>query len=331
MLLVEAAGARTRRSAAGSDRPRRGSTKIGAGGPCARLNTASKLLGAFRLLDGEHRQVLGHRVAEDRAEHAGVVAAAVAGANHRLLVDLVGGAEPGRPVDLVLDVAGQVDVAHAAHPDLAGVDVQPAAVARLVDRLRVVDVGAQAVVEGQLRGGAPGVLDVVEVPPLALPRVRARADEALEEGHVAQEEGGEAEPAAVRAARPVVAEAELARPVGVARDAQVVGAADVDAELHGVVAEHLREVRDDLPLLLVLGQRAVAAIDLEARSKLDVTRSAGVVASQEYRRQPGGEGVVEVQAGDPGVGRAASCRSRTAARPPCTGTSRSGSRGWSSS
>jgi len=70
-----------------------------------------------------------------------------------------------------------------------------------------------------------------------------------------------------------------------------------------MVAEELREVRDDLPLLLVLGQRAIAAIDLQARSKLDVPRCAGVVASYEYRRQTGAE-FVEVEARDPSVGRA---------------------------
>ena len=93
--------------------------KTGAGGPWARLNTLSKLFGGFSSWNDEHGQVLGHGVAEGGAEHADVVAAAVARAEHRLGVDLVGGAQARRPVDLVLDVAGEVDVADAADPDLS--------------------------------------------------------------------------------------------------------------------------------------------------------------------------------------------------------------------
>src|SRR6185503_14726586 len=107
----------------------------------------------------------------------------------------------GGPVDVVLDVAGEVHVADAADAQLTGVDVQPAAVARFVDGLRVDDVRAQAVVDGQLRAGAPRVLHVVELPPLALPRVRVRAHVPPQAGHVAEQEGGDADAAAARSGR----------------------------------------------------------------------------------------------------------------------------------
>ena len=107
---------------------------------------------------------------------------------------------PSRGAQLrrVLDVAVQADAADAANEDLAGVEVQPAAVAGLVHRLRIDDVEAQAVVHGQLRVGSPRVLRVVEVPPLPFACIRARADVAGEARDVAEQEGRQAEPAAVR-------------------------------------------------------------------------------------------------------------------------------------
>ncbi len=241
-------------------------------------------------------------MAEDRTEDARVVAPAVAGADDHLLVDLIGNAYTGRPVDLVLHVPGQVDVAHAPHSDLAGVDVEPATVARSVDGLGVVDVGPEAVVNGQLVRGPPGVLDVVEMAPLPLARIRVRAHEAGEGADVPEEEGGEAEPATIRPDGPVLAEGQLTGSVGVAGDPQVVGASDVEAELRGVVAEDLREVRDHLPLLLVLGQRAVAAVDPQPRAHGEATVSLTVVVTDEEGRQTRRE-VVEVETGDPGGGR----------------------------
>ena len=61
----------------------------------------------------------------------------------------------------------------------------------VVDR-RVDHVQADAVVECQLRRRAPGVLRVIEVTPLPLPRVRVRAHVAPEGRHVAEQEGGRA-------------------------------------------------------------------------------------------------------------------------------------------
>ena len=70
-------------------------------------------------------------MAEQRSEDADVVASAVAGAQDGLLVELVGRAEARRPVERVLDVAVQPDVADAGDVDLAGREIEEPAVARL--------------------------------------------------------------------------------------------------------------------------------------------------------------------------------------------------------
>jgi hypothetical protein len=178
--------------------------------------------------------------------------------------------------------------------------VEPAAVAGLVDGLRVDDREPEAEVERQLVVRAPGVLQVVEVPPLPLARVRRRADVALEERHVAEQERREPEPAARRSDRAVGVKLQLARPMRVARHAQVVRAADVDPGLEGVGrAQDLREVGRDLPLRLVLGQRAVAAVDAEAIAEAELV----LVALDVPVEEPRGEVVPEVQARDAGGGR----------------------------
>ena len=88
-----------------------------------------EVLGTAQLLGRQDRQVLRDAVTEQRAEHADVVGAPVAATDHRLLVDLVRGAQPRRPVQAVLGVAGQVHVSDAADVDEARVEVEPAAVA----------------------------------------------------------------------------------------------------------------------------------------------------------------------------------------------------------
>ena len=75
-----------RRSARGSGRSRRRSGKTGADGPSARLKTLAKFAGALSCWRARIGQVLGHAVAERRAEDADVVAAAVAHPDHGLLV-----------------------------------------------------------------------------------------------------------------------------------------------------------------------------------------------------------------------------------------------------
>src|SRR5206468_3589952 len=114
------------------------------------------------------RQVLRHRVAEQRAEDADVVAAPVAGADHQLLIELISDAEARREVQAVFDAAIERDAADACYLDLACVDVEEAAVAGLIHRLRIDHVQTQAVVERQLAVGAPGVLRIIEMTPLPL-------------------------------------------------------------------------------------------------------------------------------------------------------------------
>ena len=153
---------------------------------------------------------------------------------------------------------------------------QEPALAVATDGLRVDHVEPQSVVQRQLRSDPPGVLRVVEVPPLALARVGERADVAAEVRHVAEQERREAEAAAVRPARPIDVERQLARSMDVAWHPEIPRAADVSAELHGVIALNmLRHVADELQLLLVLIQRTIAAVDAEARSELNCGDSLG--------------------------------------------------------
>jgi hypothetical protein len=107
----------------------------GSGGPSARVKIRSKLAGRVQGLAGQDGQVLRDAVPEGGAEDADVVAAAVPHAHDGLLVELVGDAQAGRDVDLVLDVAVEADAADAGHLHLAGVDVEEAGVAGLVDGL----------------------------------------------------------------------------------------------------------------------------------------------------------------------------------------------------
>ena len=242
-------------------------------------------------------------MAEERPEHADVVAAAVAGTQHRLFVDLVGRADARRPVQAVLDVTVQADAADPDHPDLARVEIEEPGVARLVDGLRVDDIEPQPVVERQLVVHPPGVLRVVEVAPLSLARVRIRADVPAEVRHVADEEGRESKPARTRERGPVAAERQFARTVRIARHAQVVRAANVDAELEAVVAVELRQVADNLELLLVLIERAVAPVHAKTRPEFEGALFAGAVPVDEARRQAGAERAVGVEARNAGVRR----------------------------
>ena len=184
---------------------------------------------------------------------------------------LIRRAEARRPVEIVLDVTVQPDAADPRHFDQACVEIEESAVAGLVHRLRVDHVQPQPVVQRQLGGDPPGVLCVVEMTPLPLACVDRRAHVAAERAHVAEHEARERQTAALRAARTIVAEAELAGSMPIARHAQVVGAADVDAELHAVGAPQLRDVADELKLLLVLIERTVAPADAvaEARTERD--------------------------------------------------------------
>ena len=171
----------------------------------------------------------------------------------------------GTPPDARHQDVGRRDV------DLpSSTDQQEPALAVAADRLRVDHVEAQPVVQRELRRRPPRVLRVIEVPPLPLPRVGERADVAPEVRHVAEQERRQAEPAAVGPRVRSTLNVSSPERWLIARHAQVPRAPDVDAELHRVVAlQHPREVADQLQLLLVLVERAVAAVDAEARSEIE--------------------------------------------------------------
>ncbi len=148
--------------------------------------------GAPHLLGGQHRQVLGDRVAERAAEDPEVEAAAVAEADNGFLRSLIGDAEAGSEVlERVLDVAVAPDVAHATHANHAGLEIDPSPGRILGNGLRIIDLPAQAVGDGPLGAGAPGVLAVEEPPMLPFGRVGDAADVAVEEPRVTQEEAGQ--------------------------------------------------------------------------------------------------------------------------------------------
>ena len=112
------------------------------------------------------------------------------------------------------------------------------------------------------------------------------ADVAPKPLNVADQERCEARAAAVRPLGARGVEGELARAVLVARHAQVVGAPNVGPELDGVVAQNLRPVVDELKLLFVLVERAVAAVHAERVAEFE---KAVAVAVDEERGHAAGE------------------------------------------
>src|SRR5206468_7831360 len=110
-------------------------------------------------------------------------------------------------------------------------------------------------------------------------RIGRRTDIACDLVDVAEQERRERQATAGGPDRAFELEGELSRPVLIARHAQVVGAADVDAELDRVILNELCDVADHLPLLLVLVQRAVAAVHAEAGTESDPA-AVGVLADE---------------------------------------------------
>ena len=108
----------------------------------------------------------------------------------------------------------------------------------------------------------------------------------------------------------------------VARHAQVVGAADVGSRLERVAAGQLGHVTHELELILVLFQRAVAPVGVEARPEDEPAIAVPVhVAGRQAGRERRCRGSARESPHRP----PAWCRSRTAARRRCSGSSRSGS------
>ena len=125
-------------------------------------------IGGIERLVGQHRHVLGDVVSERHAEDADIVGSPVAGPDHGLRIQLVGESQARRQVGQVrFDVAIQADAVFAGDQDLARGQVLEASVVLAVHVLREVNLPAQAVIQGQLRGDAPGVLNVGEEPLLA--------------------------------------------------------------------------------------------------------------------------------------------------------------------
>jgi len=81
----------------------------------------------------------------------------------------------------------------------------------------------------------------------------------------------------------------------IARNAQVVGAADVGAKFEGVVALNLGPVVDELDLFLIFVQRAVTAV--HAQRVAELKQVVAVIVDEECRHAAG-VGFVEIQSRD---------------------------------
>src|SRR5260370_8470500 len=116
---------------------------------------------------------MANRVAEQGCKDADVEAASVPHADHSLGVDLVGDSNAGsdelpvgRRTTVVTDAAVARDANHAFGQD------RKTAVTLPVHNFGSVVLPAQAIVDGQLVSGAPGILPVEEVAVLWLHPVR---------------------------------------------------------------------------------------------------------------------------------------------------------------
>src|SRR5215831_18829121 len=83
----------------------------------------------------------------------------------------------------------------------------------------------------------------------------------------------------------------------VARHPEVVGSPKIDSEFEGVITPGLQHITDELELLLLLIERAIAPVDSKAGAKIEAP-----VSANKAREEPGGEPFVQVQTRDPGVG-----------------------------
>src|SRR3954468_10915696 len=236
-------------------------------------------------------------MSEERPEYADVVAAPVAGAQYRFFINLVGRADARRPVEMVFHAAVHRNATDADDQNVASGQVEKPGISRLVDRLRINDVEPQAVVQRDSCVRTPGILRVIEVPPLAFGRVRLRARVPPEIRDVTEQERGEPEPSGTLERCSIRAERQLAGSMRVARDSQVVGAPNVDAELEVVALHELGDVAYELELFFILIERAVAAVDAESRSEVEAADR----SFDEPGRQPRGKRCVVVQSRNPGV------------------------------
>ena len=253
-----------------------------------------EIIGGLQGLNPEHGQVLRDVMSKDRTEHAQVVAAPVAAADHGLRVQLIGDAQTRRKVvqgRLHIQIAAHA--IHARHQHLARLEAYKTSARISVDHLRTVDFPPQSVVHGQPGRHLPGILAEEKPPVLGFARVERIGNVAFEARDVADQERSQTGAAAARPLRARRVEVELARAVPVARHAQVEGAADIGSELERVVAADLGPVVDELILILVLNERAVAAVDTQGVTELE---QAAAVTVDEKCGQAGVEILVDVHA-----------------------------------
>ena len=157
-------------------------------------------------------------------------------------------------------------LADAEHSHLARTQIKLGAITRCIDCFGEHPLPAQAVVEGEFRSHAPGVLAIPKHALLPLLRVGAGADVPGKSSHVAEQERRESEALLDRATlhdlpRVAVCEGQFPGAMIVARHPQLQRIPDVRAELVTVVADDLRCVVHELILLLALREGAVALID----------------------------------------------------------------------
>ena len=134
--------------------------KIPAGGPWSEyrieISRGTRVDGGgIDVLLQQHRQVLSNGVAEIRAEHADVVAAAITHADYGLGSELVGNAQPrSKSPERIINVAIGADISKACDTNGTGsvqvVDIGEAAVSFTVNGLGEVNLPAQAIVDGEL-------------------------------------------------------------------------------------------------------------------------------------------------------------------------------------
>src|SRR5438105_4251004 len=258
-------------------------------------------------------KILVDGVAKNRTEHADVIAATIAHANHGLGIYLISDAKTGSEIGPgILHVEVVVNTAFAGNADGGGAQVEQATVILAVDRFWEINIPTQTIADAQLGSSAPSILAVEEPALLPLRRRGVAADVAGEMGHVAQQESSQGN-AAGRIGGIALVKGQLAGAVAVAGNTQIQGIADVAAKLNRMVAEDFGPVVDELILILAFQQGTVAAVDAEAEANAaegtGAENSAPVLvagtaeATDQVSRLAGGEVGTQIKAGNTDITR----------------------------
>src|SRR3984957_879107 len=174
-------------------------------------------------------------------------------------MELIGKAEaPAQIEQIDARVAVGSDTADSSYADNSGVQIGEPAVAGAVDRLRKDDVPTHAVVQGELRRYAPGILRVKSAALLAIRCGLAVDIEALKLSHLPLKHRGD-----TGARARAVAERQQTGAIRVTRIPQIEGIAQIGAKPDRVIAEVPRPVVVELQHLFALLQRAVATLFAE--------------------------------------------------------------------